>query len=295
MAVTEDWELAILEVVKGEAAREMALEENQFNDPPAEGMQYIAFKSHIRYIGTEDRPEGVDDSFFRATGSANIRYPMPSVVDPSPALDAYLYPGGEYEGWVIQQAAKDETDLMVIFEPTWSFDDSERRYMALEEGATLTVPAELANIEPNNLGADLESAAPIGETVVSEDWEITIVESVRGDNAWAMVQNANQFNDPPEDGMEYIAIKAHVRQIGTEDAYVNISDAEFSITGSEGTLYDLPPVVDPDPPLEASLFPNGVFEGWFVMQVTKGETDLVLIFEPLELSNANKRFLRAEP
>ena len=39
-------------------------------------------------------------------------------------------------------------------------------------------------------------------------------EVVRGEDAWTMVQDANEFNNPPANGMEYIAVKIHVRYIG---------------------------------------------------------------------------------
>jgi hypothetical protein len=51
---------------------------------------------------------------------------------PEPGLDAYQYPGGETEGWVILQVAVDETDIMVIFEPIFAFTDEDKRFMSLE-------------------------------------------------------------------------------------------------------------------------------------------------------------------
>ena len=74
----------------------------------------------------------MDSLYFSTTGSANAIYDNPFVVAPEPALDAYLYPGGETEGWVVLQVAKGETNIMAIFEPIFSFSNADKRFMSLE-------------------------------------------------------------------------------------------------------------------------------------------------------------------
>src|SRR3990172_7693419 len=103
-----------------------------FNEPPAEGMEYVAAKLYVRYIGVEDKSENIDGSFFQLTGSNGILYDNPSVVDPDPPLDISLFPGGEYEGWIVVQAAEGETGIMLVFEPLWDFSGTNRRYISLE-------------------------------------------------------------------------------------------------------------------------------------------------------------------
>jgi len=292
---TEDWEITVLEVVKGDEAWAMVKDTNQFNDPPEEGMQYVAIRVHTRYIGTEDEPESIDDFFFNVTGDANIVYPVPSVVNPWPALDVCLYPGGECEGWTVGQATQGETNLMAIFEPTWSFKDTDKRFLALEQGASIAIPPELADIEPNAIGKDLSSPAPFGETVNTEDWQVTLLDVVRGNEAWQMAQEANQFNDPPDEGMEYLAVKVHVRYVGAEDESARIDDFAFTTTGSAKRIHDLPSVVDPEPAFGAELFPGGENEGWAILQIGRDETGLIAIFEPLWSFGSEKRFLSLEP
>jgi hypothetical protein len=110
----------------------MAQAANQFNEPPTDGMEYIAFRVHAKYIGTVDKTEQIDGSYFKTTGSANVVYDDPSVVNPEPAFDATLYPGGEDEGWVILQVAQGETSVIAIFEPLFSFSSADKRFMSLE-------------------------------------------------------------------------------------------------------------------------------------------------------------------
>ena len=107
-----------------------------------------------------------------------------------------------------------------------------------------------------------------------------------------MVQETNQYNDPPEEGMEYVIIKARVRYIGTEDETMNMNAFDFQTTGSEGVLYGVPAVVDPRPVLDVSLYPGGEYEGWMVMQVGEDEGNIVLIFDAMyDFFEENKRFL----
>ena len=110
----------------------MAQEANEFNDPPVEGMEYIAVRVYAQYIGTKDSPAQIDGSYFKTTGSASVLYDLPSVVDPEPAFDATLFPGGEVEGWVILQAAQEETDVIAVFEPLFSFSSANKRFLSLE-------------------------------------------------------------------------------------------------------------------------------------------------------------------
>jgi hypothetical protein len=250
----------------------------------------------VRHIGTEDKSNSIDGFFYNLTGSANILHDLPSVVDPDPALDVSLYPGGEFEGWVVFQSIIGETNLMFAFEETWNFDDTKVRYLALDEGASIEVPADLENIVPTGTGQERNAPAPRSEKVITENWEISVVEVIRGAEAWNMALAANQFNSPPEDGFEYVAIKVFVHNIDTEDVAHNISDSDFNTTGSSGVLHDVPSIVDPDPALDITLYPDGEYEGWMILKVAVGETEISLVYEPLfEFSDKNKRFISLEP
>jgi hypothetical protein len=291
---TENWETSIVEVVRGAAAWSMVLEENQFNDPPKENHEYIAVKMNVRNISTEDVSQDISSYFYNLTGSENILYDLPSVVEPEPALDISLYPGGEYQGWVVFDHLIGETNLMFAFEETWSFE-SNVRYLALDEGASLEIVPELADISPTALWNSRSDPAPMSEIVVTDNWEISVSEVIRGADAWNMVLAANQFNDPPEDGFEYVAVKVKVRNIGTEDEAMNIDAYSFNTTGSAGVLHDAPSVVEPEPALSVYLFPGGEFEGWIIMQAAIDETNLLLIYEDwYSFSDSNKRYLSLE-
>ena len=293
--VTDDWEIAILEVVRGDSAWTLVQEANSYNDPPSDGYEYIAVKFYVHNIGKEDDSKSIDGYSFNITGSANILHNYRSVVDPEPMLEISLYPDGEYEGWVVFESIIGETDLMLAFEESWSFDSDDIRYLALDEGASLEVPADLANVASNNIGKERNTPALMSESVITDDWEISVVEVIRGAEAWNMALAANQYNDPPEDGYEYVAVKIYVHNINTEDVARNINDYDFNTTGSKGVLHDVPSVVDPEPALDITLYPDGKYEGWLILKAGIGETDLKLVFEPLLDFSDGKRYISLEP
>jgi hypothetical protein len=176
-----------------------------------------------------------------------------------------------------------------------SFDEDRFRYVALDEGASLGVPPELKDIKATDLGTDRSNPAPMGETVTSEDWQVTILEVMRGEEALAKIMEANEFNEAPAEGMEYFLARVHIRYISTIDDSMYIDSTDFQATGDKNVLYEIPFVVEPEPILDIALFPGGEFAGWVVMQASQGETGLIAVFNPLlDFSGENKRYLSLE-
>lgn len=297
IVATQNWEVQVIDVFRGAEAWKVIQAANMFNEEAPDGMEYLLIKLHVKNLSTDNEEHDIGNCDFFVTGDRYTRYTcsMVMVVAPEPKLDAKLYSGGETEGWVVFPVAIGERNLMLAVDELFSFSDDQNRYIALEDGAKLFVDPELSTILPSNIGIDRKNPASIDETITTEDWEFYIVDTLVGDEALAKIQEANQFNDPPEDGMQYILVKVHVRNIGTEDTYTNIDAGSFNITGSKGVLYDLPFTVPPDPNLNIYLFPSGEYEGWIVLQSAKDEKGLILVFDPLfDFSNKNQRFVSLE-
>lgn len=291
-----DWDIQVREIVRGDEAWNSLKEANQFNDPPGEGMEYILIKLYVKSTKTDEETQSIAGSDFKLTGDHLVQYSSASVVKPNPALDADLYTGGETEGWIAFEVSVNEGNLILVIDKLFSFDDDLTRFLAIDDGAVLTVDKELDLVAPTAIGINKSNPALLGEIVVSEDWEITVLEVIRGDAAWTMVQDANQFNDPPIEGMEYIAAKLKVRYIGTAEKLVSLNNYDVKSTGSVGQLYDYASVVVPQPDLDAHLFPGAEVTGWVVLLATISETDLVAVFEPAwDFSGDNTRFLSLEP
>lgn len=293
----ETWAVTITEVIRGEAANQAIATANQFNDPPREGFEYVLISLDLANIGTKQ--EAQDTSFavdVRLTGDRNVLYGPASVVKPKP-LEGQLFPGGTTSGQIAFEVPKEEQNLMLRVQESFSFDSDTQRVVAIMEGAKLTPNPELSGITPTDIGTSRNAPAKRGETVTTDAYEVTVVEVVRGSDAAKLVEEANEFNDPPEQGKEYVAVRLKVRYIGADepDNAQGVDGSLFKITGEKNVVYEKPSVVSPSPDLDATLFPGGETEGWEVFSVAENESQLTLIFEPLfSLSDNDTRFLALE-
>jgi hypothetical protein len=293
-----NWDVQVIEVKRGDEAWQNIQAANMFNEAAPEGMEYMLVKIHAKSTYADSDEHSISGCDFDVTGDRLINYTcsMASVVEPDPQLEASLFSGGETEGWAAYLVAQGEGNLMLVVDESFNFDSDARRYIAIDDGASLGIPSDLASIKPTDAGKDRNAPAPRTEKTITDDWELSIIDVIRGDGAWKMAQEANQFNEPPQDGFEYVAVKIHVRHIGTEDKPATMDGTFFKSTGSAGVLYDAPTVVDPSPQLDISLYPGGEYEGWIVVQASVGETNMALVFEPLfDIGGNNKRFISLEP
>jgi hypothetical protein len=291
-----NWHIQVLQLLRGEEAWAMIAAANMFNKPAPEGMEYVLVKLYVqnsRQSGND--AGGIGNGDFKVTGSRHTLYRNPFAVPPSPILRAEVYPGGEIEGWAVFMVHEGEDKLVLVFDELVDYDRSNIRFLALSEGAAVQAPEELSAIQPNEAGLTRDKPAAFGETIITEKWQITVLDVVLGSEAEEMVLNANMFNDPPDEGMEYVVIKLRVHLIGQADEMVEVSGSDFRVMGSRNVIYDLPTAVDPEPGIRAHLYPGGVHEGWHVVQVTQGERALVLVYSPLlDFSGRVKRFLALE-
>ena len=258
-------------------------------------MEYLLVKIHVKSTYTDNNAHSIGEADFRITGDSLRENWLASVVSPSPELDADLFAGGEAEGWTPHLVGIGEGKLILIVDELFNFTDGHRRFIALDDGASISVVPGLGSILPTAIGRERSSPALRTQTVTTEDWEISVQQVVRGEAAWLMVKDANQFNDPPAAGREYVAAKLRARYISTIDESEQTNNLYIRTTGSANVLYDHPSVVDPDPEFDATLFPGGSYEGWVVVQVATGETGIMLVIEPLfDFSDMNTRYLSLE-
>lgn len=293
--VVGGWEIRINEMVRGEEAWQMIQAANMFNEPAPEAMEYLLVRIYAKSNHSDDEEHSIGEGDFKVTGDQYWQYASydVGVVSPSPALDAELFSGGETEGWASFAVHEGEENLLLIVDELLNFSEDRFRYIALEEGATVTVPEGIAGLDANELGTSRSQPAPLGETVATDSWQITVSEVIRGDSAWNMIAEANQFNDPPADGMEYVLARLIVRNISSQDSAEVIDSSSFSTTGSANTVHDTPTIVEPEPILDHRLYPGGEAEGWIALQAAEGEENLMIIFEPF-FSTGERRFLSLE-
>ena len=109
---------------------------SEFNDPPAEGMEYVAARMRVRRVeypifGDDDWLTA-DASYYKTTDAADMLYDAPWVTAPEPRLEANLYAGGEVEGWAIFTVPVGEEQPLLVFLPYSADSGGEVRYMALQ-------------------------------------------------------------------------------------------------------------------------------------------------------------------
>jgi len=114
---------------------------------------------------------------------------------------------------------------------------------------------------PPPVGMSRSNPAPRTNVVSAPNWDVQALEVVRGDEAWQAIQAANQFNEPPPDGWEYILVKLWVKSTASDSEDHSIGSGDFKITGDRLLRYTSASVVEPDPPLDAKLFAEGETEG----------------------------------
>ena len=268
---------------------------NSYNDPPHENMEYVLVMVKATSTYADDEEQTISEWDFKFTGSSLIEYDSASVVVPSPELDATVFSGGEAEGWLAFEIGGEEDNLILIIDELSNWEEDRFRFYAVEEGAAIEVSKEVLTIQPTDIGVERTDPAMFGEKVVTQDWEVTIIEVVQGAEAWALIEAENSYNDPPEDGMEYLLVKVQARYIGISHLSEAIDNLSFKSTGSENVLYDYPSVVLPYPVLDVSLFPGGEYEGWIALTAAVGETDLMALFQPwADWDDVNRRYLSLE-
>jgi hypothetical protein len=277
------WAVTVIDVQRGEPANAAIKKANQFNDAPAEGFEYVLATLKVTNISTESKAQ--DPSFgvdIRLTGDRHLLYNNVSVVPPKP-FKGELLPKGSAEGQSVFMVPSDERSLMFRISDSLPFDEDSYRFVALDPAAKLIPPDDLTSIAVTDVGAAKDMPAKMKDPVIAGSYQVTVLETIRGEDAAAKIKDANQFNDPAPDGQEYIAVKVRVRYLGGDkpDTSVSIDSSLFKITGEKNVVYDHPSVVPPKPTLDAHAFPGGETEGWIALSVDSGEKDLVLIVQPL--------------
>jgi len=109
---------------------------------------------------------------------------------------------------------------------------------------------------------------------------ITLLQIVRGSEAWQLIYDANMFNDPPEAGFEYILAKVRFEYLTgpTPDTAYDVSPVWFDAISSDGKEYDTAYVVGPDPSIRTDLYPGASHEGWAAFQVAQSDAKPVMTF-----------------
>lgn len=133
--------------------------------------------------------------------------------------------------------------------------------------------------------------APIGETLYlsgefvdrdadyeefEADLDITIIDTVRGDEAWDIIINENKFNDPAPEGKEYIinTVEVKLHNASSEELKTDIRYRDFDYFSAAGASYDSPSILFPDE-LRVELYNNGSATGNIAGLIDQDDNPLI--------------------
>lgn len=293
---TPYWDFQVLKVIRGEPAYQRILEDKPDAEAPPPGMEYVVFHMHLRNKFTDEYSHSVGLSDVYIIGGGRLARTDDLTDVPAPEL-VYTdtFSAEELEGWYDALVPIDEDNLILVWNPSDGTDEP-ARYMTLEEGATIAAPAGLADIAPNELGIDPQNPARFGSTVVTEDWELTVLEVLHGDEAAAVFRQLHEANEVDE-GMEPTLVKMRLRYLSEQDelqwvSLDNFAAAQDAERVTEGPRYLIWNPYDP-PWMQINFLSGGEHEGWMILQSPAGESGVMLRFKPDAFDAL--RYLSLEP
>ena len=130
------------------------------------------------------------------------------------------------------------------------------------------------------VGTARSNPAPIGSEVVVDEMAFLVLGFTR--SATSIVLGANQFNDEPGDGQEYVLVDVQISCQKSSDDKCNISTFYFNLIGSSGIVRDREFVASLDGLLEdGEFFGGAVLSGGIPFIINTDETEILLLYEEL--------------
>ncbi len=276
-----NWEVTMLEApIRGAQAWAILQDANMFNAPPPEGYEYLLL--HLRVVNRRS-DEAKKWLGVHVTGSANVlHYSFYNVlVPPAPILETWLPGNTQSEGWNAYTIAQGEQNLQLFIQDMGDWT-APPYYLALTAEEQLPIfTAGLAGIVRTDVGAEQSQPAGIGQITTSANWEVQLLQVVRGAEAWQRLLAANRFNNPPEEGFEFVLAQLRIRYIGSDEGPHHVNrHTHFAVRNWHTEAWQRSTGIAPKPELEAALFPGGEVVGWLPLPVALEDTDPILCFMP---------------
>lgn len=105
-------EYTVLEIIRGEGARNKIKSANRFNSPADNDKEYILVKIRFHLIETSDgKGYQIPHTIFSVFSKDGVAYDYSSVIEPEPRLlSKELYSGATYEGWIAFEVSKEDSE-----------------------------------------------------------------------------------------------------------------------------------------------------------------------------------------
>jgi hypothetical protein len=146
--------------------------------------------------------------------------------------------------------------------------------------------------DPVPSGTTVSGIIECGEGYTSHelyDMKITLLEVVRGEQAWKLLHAASSSNKPAEPGTEYLfaRIKFEYSARGLPGTCVHqLTPEEFTAYSANGEDYKAVSLVPPKPELRKGLKSGESAEGWVVFAVAKDDRAPLMLYSAADSGGA---------
>jgi len=137
---------------------------------------------------------------------------------------------------------------------------------------------------PAPAGTTVQTIVECGEGYMSHelyDAKITLLETVRGAQAWDLIKGTAASSDAPKAGYEYLLTRVRFEYQARGrpgDCVHELREVEFTALSSDGLAYEPASVLPPSPRLNGTLRSGDTIEGWVAFSVPKSEPSVLMSF-----------------
>jgi hypothetical protein len=281
------WDVEVREFLRGEDALKVINTADWQADPLPEGQEYALARVFIRNTSLDENSHDLGISEMFMTGDQNRLYGDSMDGWPQPEfLFEDMYTAEAAEGWVDAIVPTDEKNLELVLDVAGE-DLRTTRFFALDEGASISVDKALSGIKPNDVGIKFENPATSGEQVITQDWELTLVESIRGQEAETILEKDNPNYEAPEAGTERFLMHMKLQYINPNDLPAWVGSSQFMALDDSGYTFQGKNVYPPraEDWIGETVLPGAELDGWVVVAGPKEKDQLVVEFYPSNYDN----------
>jgi hypothetical protein len=278
------WDIKVLEFLRGADALSVINTADWQAQPLPEGQEYALAKIFVKCTSLDDNYHSLGISEMFITGSHYMAHGDTMDGWPQPEfLFEDMFTADAIEGWIDAVIPTDEQNLMVVLDVR---QDKNRytRYFALQDGASISLPTDLANLNPNELGVNFSNPAPANQSVISPDWEVTVLNSIQGQEAATVLEKDNPNYSPPSEGMESLLLQVRLRYISSNDVPIWVSSDDFyPVDPSNGWRIPVDRIyanLQSDLVwLSGNILPGAEVEGWVALTIPTGTDRPIIAFD----------------
>lgn len=148
------------------------------------------------------------------------------------------------------------------------------------------VAQDNSSSNPADIGLQVRSMVELGSVYTNiYDIAVTVLETVRGEEAMAQLKAVSPKNDMPAKGFEYLLVRVKFELKGravTDTLPFDLGDGplQWVALASDLTEYPQISVTVPDPALVGRVNPGDSMEGWVAFAVNQNDSKPVMVFDP---------------